>query len=387
MVAAAFCANRYAANRTTSYEEDAKNEQEDPFPQADPWATIDRTVRGQDESKVHDCKEDMDTLLVFADLNSAVLTSFLVQSYQNLLEDPQQTTVDLLRQVSLQTSSYTFINGHLNSSASSGPSLAPFQATILDIRVNVCWFASLILSLSTASFGILVKQSLREYLAVDYTAPQERIRIRHFRARGLEDWKLFEIAAALTLVLQLPLALFFVGLCFFTAEIHPTVRATSISLVSGWAVLFGFTGFPTPSTICSRACVPLAFSLLASPIRYMAVMRLFRGPFLGRRTAEVPDRCATVSIGASSAQQAWQDGTDATRHLDEFPAASLRIPLSKNQIIERILREYILKEDVTILAEEKVRVSDNNDLAILKNVDGLFQDDDLLNTTPSSRTS
>lgn len=168
-----------------------------------------------------------------------MLTAFLIESYKNLQEDPQQTMIQLLRDISAQTRSYTISAGVLNTTAPLS-TVVPFCAAISDVRVNVCWFASLVLSLATASYSILVKQWLREYLAVDRTVPEERIRIRHFRYYGLEEWKLFEIAAALPLILHVSLALFFVGLCFFTAGVHPSIRTTSVSLVSGWAAFFIF---------------------------------------------------------------------------------------------------------------------------------------------------
>lgn len=168
-----------------------------------------------------------------------MLTAFLIESFQNLEEDPQQTVIDLLRQITAQTGNYTLTPGHLNSTA---PLLAAssFTPRASDIRVNVCWFASLIFSLSTASFGILVKGWLKEYLAMYHMTYDVRLRIRHFRYTGLEDWKLFEIAAVLPLILQLSLALFFVGLCFFTASVNRSVGTTSIVLVSGWALFFIF---------------------------------------------------------------------------------------------------------------------------------------------------
>lgn len=148
--------------------------------------------------------------------------------------------IDLLRQISLQTSNYSFVAGRLTSAVMPNPSASTFHPSVAAIRVNVCWFASLVLSLSAASFGMLVQQWLREYLYIDRTVPQERIRIRHFRSHGLEVWKLFEIAAVLPLILQISLALFFTGLCFFTASVHPSIGTATLFLVSGWAALFGF---------------------------------------------------------------------------------------------------------------------------------------------------
>ena len=93
-----------------------------------PWKALEKTVRTADEEKVKDCKEDVDTLLVFvrilhihlraamtnllqAGLYSAVLTAFLIESYKTLQADPTQ---NLLQQIASQTASYSFSNGHLN---------------------------------------------------------------------------------------------------------------------------------------------------------------------------------------------------------------------------------------------------------------------------------
>ncbi|PSS38149.1 hypothetical protein PHLCEN_2v9 [Hermanssonia centrifuga] len=223
------------------------------------WAAIAKTVRDIDEDKIRNCKEDIDTLLVFAGLFSAVLTAFLVESYQTLSEDQGATMIQLLRQISSQTHSYAITAILLNSTAPPLPTDAtPFEPPLFAIRVNVLWFASLIFSLITASFGMLVKQWLREFLSGDYTSPKARLRVRQFRFPGLLDWKVFEIAAVLPLLLQLALGLFLLGLCFFTWEVHPSIGLTSTPLVAGWALLFAScTIAPAFSSRC-----PYQFALL-----------------------------------------------------------------------------------------------------------------------------
>lgn len=148
--------------------------------------------------------------------------------------------VVLLTQVVTQTHTYTINNGFLNSTAPplNLSSIQQFQPSLAARRVNVLWFASLTLSLMSASFGILVKQWLREYLSGEFVSPQTRLRIRHFRMPGLDHWGVFAIAALLPLVLQLALALFFIGLCFFTLDVHKSIGYTTIPLVCGWALLF-----------------------------------------------------------------------------------------------------------------------------------------------------
>lgn len=189
-----------------------------------------------------------------------MLTAFLIESYKNLFADESES---LLRQIAHQTANYTFNNGYLNSTFN--PSQLPsFKAAVSDIRVNVCWFASLILSLASASFGIAVKQWLREFLSMDYISPQERLRIRDARIHGLRDWKLFQIAAFLPILLQVSLVLFFVGLCFFTAAVHPSIGTTSLFLISCWAFLF-FMSVLAP--LFSPRC-PYKTTILKVPFRY-----------------------------------------------------------------------------------------------------------------------
>lgn len=137
--------------------------------------------------------------------------------------------------------SYTMHLGIVNSTATTAGT--PIPATTSgpsanNILVNVLWFASLMISLIAASFAILVKQWLREYLAVQNPSPQARLRVRHLREPQLAAWRVIEIAAVLPLLLQLSLGLFFVGMCYFTSEIHSSIGHTTIPLVAGWAACF-----------------------------------------------------------------------------------------------------------------------------------------------------
>ncbi|KAI0776397.1 hypothetical protein BC629DRAFT_1290587, partial [Irpex lacteus] len=202
------------------------------------WSAMAKVVRDFDEEKVRDCKEDIDTLLVFAGLFSAVLSAFLVATYPNLQPSPTNTMIYTLERIASQTASYNLTNGQLVATTVLPASPPAFEAAAEDIRVNVLWFASLVVSLMTASFGMLVKQWLREFLAAEVPSPQARLRIRHFREPEIKRWKVYEIAASLPLLLQLSLGLFFVGLCYFTASVHASVGYTTLPLVVAWALFF-----------------------------------------------------------------------------------------------------------------------------------------------------
>ncbi|KIP02013.1 hypothetical protein PHLGIDRAFT_54537, partial [Phlebiopsis gigantea 11061_1 CR5-6] len=174
------------------------------------WKNMAKIVRDVDEHKVQDYKEDIDTLLVFAGLFSAVLTAFLLESYTKLERDNGDEIVYLLRQGLMQN--YSISNGYTNSTAFPCSPDSLFEPPFWAIRVNELWFASLVCSLATASLGMLVKQWLREYLAIERVSPQERLRARLYRNPAMVQWKVFEIAAILPLLLQVSLGLFFVGL-------------------------------------------------------------------------------------------------------------------------------------------------------------------------------
>ena len=85
-----------------------------------------------------------------AGLFSAVPSAFLVESYQALSPDPESQIISLLQQIATQ--SYTYSGGFLNTTLRQ----AVFEAPTWTVRVNGLWFASLVVSLTTASFGMLV---------------------------------------------------------------------------------------------------------------------------------------------------------------------------------------------------------------------------------------
>lgn len=97
-------------------------------------------------------------------------------------------------------------------------------------------------------------------MAFASSSPQGQLRIRHFRRSGLETWRVFGIVSMLPLLLQISLALFFVGLCFFTADIDPVIGNTALPLVCAWAFLFITV---TVSPIFSARCPYKTPALLA----------------------------------------------------------------------------------------------------------------------------
>ncbi|KAI0781897.1 hypothetical protein C8Q75DRAFT_861615 [Abortiporus biennis] len=202
------------------------------------WTRLAQMLRDYDSVRIKDCKEDIDTLLVFAGLFSAVLSGFTLESYKMMEQDSSDTSLQVLLQISQQLSSFSAIPTQLNSTAPPALAQTAFSASASSIRVNSLWFSSLVCSLITASLGILVKQWLREYLAQETMSPNAQVRIRDFRYMGLVRWHVFEIASLLPLLLQFSLLLFFIGLSDFLHTVNHTVGWITTALVSAWFFIF-----------------------------------------------------------------------------------------------------------------------------------------------------
>ncbi|KAK1217079.1 hypothetical protein PQX77_020263, partial [Marasmius sp. AFHP31] len=191
------------------------------------WGVIMDQVNLHDEGLLQGWKEDIDTLLVFTGLFSAVVTAFTVESYQWLSEIPEDTSVVLLRQLT-----------HWQIHNQTLPTPEPFQVLSSDVRINTYWFLSLIIALVDALFGLLCKQWLREHRKPTHTrTPSEALALRWLRHESLSKWRVPTILAALPILLELALFLFLAGLLELLWSRH-TVPFALAAVIVGFAVLF-----------------------------------------------------------------------------------------------------------------------------------------------------
>ncbi|KAK7019710.1 hypothetical protein VNI00_017987 [Paramarasmius palmivorus] len=172
-------------------------------------------VKKYDDGMVAGWKEDIDTLL--AGLFSAVVTAFLIESYQWLSED---TIVVLLTQISQQ------LNG-----TQTQPT--PFTPEASSIRINCFWFLSLIFSLTSALFGLLCKQWLREHQRdVPTRTAAENLALRQLRRDSFEKWGVASFLSALPILLEIALVFFFVGVLDLLWTLHPIVFGICLAAIS-----------------------------------------------------------------------------------------------------------------------------------------------------------
>ncbi|PPR07529.1 hypothetical protein CVT26_013553, partial [Gymnopilus dilepis] len=212
-----------------------------PFQPGDAWQKCHNLAEKYDNDLCDAWKEEVDKLLIFAGLFSATVTAFLIESYKWLSEDSNDVAARLLaflatEQLKAQTAS--------NISLTPSPSvpqnliLPPFTVSASSVRINVTWFLSLVLALSTVLIGILCLQWLREYQRDAALPHKEAVALRQMRYEGLLYWKVPQILSMLPVLLQSSLVLFFAGLLDLLWSLGHFFVAGSVSAAVGLVMLF-----------------------------------------------------------------------------------------------------------------------------------------------------
>ncbi|KAH8825791.1 hypothetical protein DL96DRAFT_1530372 [Flagelloscypha sp. PMI_526] len=216
-----------------------------------------------DRDMIRGFRDTLDSLLIFASLFSAVITTFVVQTAQALPTNQSVITNHLLVDIATllrANGNATILSGLPPSNF--GPDTSTYKTT--DIWINGLFFASLSLSLATALLSVLAKQWLRAYTAVISGPAKEIALIRHLRFRGLEKWKMNEIIGALPLVLHASLGLFFAGLFVFVRTLYEGI-AFVVVIISGLAFLCYLSSIILPAI--DLQC-PYRVTLLYRPSKY-----------------------------------------------------------------------------------------------------------------------
>ncbi|KAK0200825.1 hypothetical protein DFS33DRAFT_1265535, partial [Desarmillaria ectypa] len=218
------------------YSEDAKGEEMGPFARI--WRTYLDECAIFDAEMVEDWRDGLDVLLIFAGLFSAVVSTFVVQTSQNLQIDYGEVSASLLFElVSVQRAMADGASVDLVPRSGLTP-YTPFHPKTLDLWVNGLWFASLSLSLSTALVAALAKQWIHQYVSVPSGTPHDRVRVRHVRYMSLQDWHIPTIVGMLPVLMHAALGLFLLGLVVFLIP-----QSTEIGGAMAAIVLVGFFAY------------------------------------------------------------------------------------------------------------------------------------------------
>lgn len=141
-----------------------------------------------------------------------------------LQRDNGQTSVNILLHLSAQTAN----------SSQPAATLPEFHPSASAVWVNSLWFLSLILSVTSALFGMIAKQWLREYMKWTTTSwmPQNTTTLRQKRFDALNEWKVPAIISTIPALLEVALILFFAGLAVFLWTFNVIVAGVSIAAIT-----------------------------------------------------------------------------------------------------------------------------------------------------------
>ncbi|KAF8549348.1 hypothetical protein OG21DRAFT_1421449 [Imleria badia] len=96
------------------------------------------------------------------------------------------------------------------------------------------WFCSLILSLTSVVFGMTAKHWLHEYIqwTTMSTSPADAVLFRQLRYEAFVEWGTPTIIDYISFLLQVAIALFFVGLVILLFTLNPITAGVCTILVA-----------------------------------------------------------------------------------------------------------------------------------------------------------
>ncbi|EKM57463.1 uncharacterized protein PHACADRAFT_206370 [Phanerochaete carnosa HHB-10118-sp] len=257
------------------------------------WAGIEDTVAKDDKGKMDRYSDDLDTLLVVerspfvkfaclvyltlakAGLFSAILSAFVVRTYQMLQPSSADLTNQLLTTNNQMLAQNTQILAQNNQifnqilaqgfsttlavSTFSPPQLLsptgppPFQPSTPARWINTPFFISLVLSLAAALLGILVKQWVREYMWWNspLATPRENIMVRQFRFEAWEAWNVTAVVLTVPPLLEVAMILFLIGMLILLWTLDDIVAICLTALTAMFLLMVAaFTVLPVFSHRC-----------------------------------------------------------------------------------------------------------------------------------------
>ncbi|KAJ7436629.1 hypothetical protein FB451DRAFT_955402, partial [Mycena latifolia] len=173
------------------------------------WKLYMDQAKVSDDNLTNVFNSDLDPLLIFAGLFSAILSAFLIEVRKGLEEDLQNITNTLL---------VILIENQRNATVPqfSGPSR--FQPTSSSRWVNGLWFSSLIFSLMSALGASLAKSWVTQFSASISGSSWANAALHCRRFRGHKRWHLKPIVQSLPILIHIAFLLFSIGLVILIFE-------------------------------------------------------------------------------------------------------------------------------------------------------------------------
>ncbi|KAJ7459253.1 hypothetical protein FB451DRAFT_1182277 [Mycena latifolia] len=183
---------------------------------------------------------DLDPLLIFAGLFSAILSAFLIEIRKGLQEDLQVITNTLLT---------VLIENQHNVTGPTIPSFSRFEPSSSSRWVNGLWFSSLMFSLISALGASLAKGWVTQFSSAVSGSSWGGASVHCRRLRGLRRWRLNLMIQCLPILIHIALFLFCTGLVILVFQDDILIGAV-ILVLSGVTAL-SYVGSSIHSTYSS----------------------------------------------------------------------------------------------------------------------------------------
>ncbi|KAG8776765.1 hypothetical protein FRC12_000708 [Ceratobasidium sp. 428] len=175
------------------------------------WEMYVEEAREQDKELVDGKNRNLDQMLLFATLFSAILTAFIIESKHLLEQDSADLTVTLLLAIA-QSQQRMEQNMPKTLPPIERP---PFSVPVSARWINGLWYTSLALSLSAALIALLAKEWLSSFISSRPRSPREYALSRQMKSQGISQRKALHIINLLPTMLHFSLLLFSLGLVVY----------------------------------------------------------------------------------------------------------------------------------------------------------------------------
>ncbi|KAG9038885.1 hypothetical protein FS837_001150, partial [Tulasnella sp. UAMH 9824] len=193
------------------------------------WRRYDRLADIHDKNLTTNLNGNLDVLLIFAALFSAINTSFISMTMPNLSPNPSDETNNLLRLLVMREDNNTLAPSDL---------VLPFSPDPNSVIVNCLLYASLSCSLLAAVGAMMAKEWLQSFNRTGQTGPlEEQALFRQRKFNGVLEWHLEAVIKFLPNLLLLSVIFFFVGVCLLLVPINAAVAGIVVAF-SGIGVAF-----------------------------------------------------------------------------------------------------------------------------------------------------
>ncbi|CAG8709723.1 12423_t:CDS:2 [Acaulospora colombiana] len=275
---------------------------------ADAYALYNKRTGNADDEFIEHCNQNMDSLLVFSGLFSAVTVALIVESYKGLREDPQGRTEQLLEALIGK-----------NGSAAIPPQFRSFSPPRMIVTANILLFLSLSFALFAALGALLVKEWARQiFKGLDALgSPQTRAREHFQRVERLKR-----------------------GLVCWLHGVNPAIYLTMMTVtVSGFAAYLGLAVIPAIIQAPSKPLLPIQGEVQSHPLpahlRPIVCTPLTRVGITVEQHSEIPDeldyKILIRFIEEADTLAEWEAAIDSLRDGLALVPSESKLPMDKNQ--------------------------------------------------------